>query len=78
SDEGLFYIKKLLLEARDQLAKNGLIILEADERQHGKLIAFAKRNDYDHRLTKGLILVFSLRKGYVKEGKENIIPVAKR
>ena len=73
-DEGLFYIKKLLQEAKSKLAKNGLIIVEADERQHEKLIAFAQRNDYNHRLTKGLILVFSLAKDF----RKNSIPVAKR
>jgi release factor glutamine methyltransferase len=74
SDEGLFYIKKLLQEAKSKLAKNGLVIVEADERQHKKLIEFAQRNDYNHRLTKGLILVFSLATDF----RKNSIPVAKR
>jgi len=73
SDEGLFYIKKLLLEAKNKLAKNGLVILEADPRQHQKIITFARRNEYEHRLTKGLILVFSLAKTF----RKNSIPVKK-
>jgi len=77
-DEGMFYIKKLLLEAKEQLTTNGLVIIEADERQHGKLIAFAKRNDYDHRLTKGLILVFSLNKEVIRALNSRRVIVAKK
>jgi release factor glutamine methyltransferase len=73
SDDGLFYIKKLMQESKIKLARNGLVIIEADERQHDKLIQWAKRNDFDHRLTKGLILVFSISKDYYK----NSITVAK-
>ncbi|MDR0979706.1 MAG: peptide chain release factor N(5)-glutamine methyltransferase [Candidatus Nomurabacteria bacterium] len=74
SDEGMFYIKKLLQEAKTKLTKSGLVIIEADTRQHAKLIDFADKNDYKHRLTKGLILVFSL----TKDIHENSVPVVKR
>ncbi|MCL2371744.1 peptide chain release factor N(5)-glutamine methyltransferase [Candidatus Saccharibacteria bacterium] len=77
-DEGLFYIKKLLQEVPTKLSRNGLVILEADERQHERLISFAKRNDFDHRLTKGLILVFSLSKDVAKAVNSNRISVAKK
>lgn len=54
SDDGLQLIKKLLQAAPSRLSKSGIIILEADRRQHEAIEAFAIKHGYKKRARKGL------------------------
>lgn len=58
SDNGLSLIKRLLAEASTKLAKQGVLLLEADVRQHSKIIQYAKKEHFRHIETRGLIVRF--------------------
>lgn len=60
SDNGLHLIKKLLKTAPSRISKNGIIILEADRRQHSDIIKFAQTLDYKKRAQEGLALALQL------------------
>lgn len=56
SDGGLKLIKKLLEAAPLRLTKTGIVILEADRRQHQAIIDFAAKLGYQKRARTGLVL----------------------
>lgn len=58
SDSGLSLIKKLLQSAGTHLTPSGVIILEADRRQHEAIEAFADSLGYKKRAQKGLAIAF--------------------
>jgi len=55
-DGGLKLIKKLLISARNHLNQRGLVILEADRRQHQAIISFAGGLGYGRHSQEGLAL----------------------
>lgn len=57
-DNGLFLIKKLIMQAESLLKTNGHLILESDRRQHEDIIAHAKQHSLKHVRTDGLITHF--------------------
>ena len=59
-DQGLYLIKKLLEQAATRLTSNGIIILEADTRQHKHIITFANHHGYILQRRKGFILALRL------------------
>lgn len=58
-DDGLQFIKQLLVQASTQLAPNGIILLEADPRQHQTIIEEADRHGLVLRTKKDFIVVLS-------------------
>ncbi len=46
ADHGLALIKRLIVEAKDHLLKNGVLLLELDTRQIPETIHFATQHDY--------------------------------
>lgn len=56
TDSGLMLIKKLILEASDLLPQEGVLLLEADIRQHDSIQLFAKSHGLRHVETRGLIV----------------------
>lgn len=58
SDNGLGLIKKLIVEASAKLTKQGVLLLEADARQHMDIIQYAKKKHFRHIETRGLIMWF--------------------
>lgn len=59
-DRGLALIHRCIIESLQALSSTGILILEADERQHQAIIDDATRHGYVHRETQGLGLVFSV------------------
>ena len=55
-DLGLSLITKLLRQAPDHLKPGGLLLCEADPRQHPAIIKFAKQAGLSHRVTRGFIV----------------------
>lgn len=55
-DDGLRLINKLIEQAEGRLAANGLLLLEADPRQHARLIKTAKSHGFALRDTRGFIV----------------------
>jgi len=58
-DHGLKLIKELLSSAKAKLSKNGLIVLEADTRQHAAIVSFATNAGYKLLETDGLAIALS-------------------
>lgn len=58
SNNGLALINRLLEEAPSRLSQSGLIFIEADQRQHGDIVAKAKSHNLSLADSQGLILVF--------------------
>lgn len=56
---GLALITKLIDQTESYLTANGLLLLEADPRQHAEIIDYAGRHGLLHRETDGFALVFS-------------------
>ena len=61
-DHGLQLIKKCILQSQQVLKREGLLLLEADRRQHTDIILFAKRHGLKREVVSGLII--GLRKAY--------------
>ena len=57
-DNGLELIKKLINQAISQLNPNGLLILEADPRQHDDITKYAAAANLDHIATDGYALCY--------------------
>lgn len=55
-DQGLALIAKLLEQAPDHLTTDGLLLCEADPRQHPAIIKLAKQFGLAHRETRGFIV----------------------
>lgn len=60
ADHGLGLIKQLLKQAPSRLAPQGVLLLEADERQHEALVKCAQAHGFTHLDTEGLALAFRL------------------
>lgn len=58
-DKGLDLIKRLTIQAQDTLFKDGLLLLEADPRQHKEIIDFSK--DYGFSLFKEQDYIIALK-----------------
>ena len=58
SDSGLHLIKRLLLQTPPHLIATGLLLIEADPRQHHTIIEEAKVHRLAHLKTDGFVLVF--------------------
>lgn len=58
--QGLALIMRLIRQAPDHLAPAGILILEADVRQHQAVINDARRHGFAHLETEGLALAFGL------------------
>lgn len=56
---GLALIESLVEQAEQRLADGGLLLLEADARQHQAIIAHAKSHNFTHTATRGLILALT-------------------
>lgn len=56
--DGLALINQLLTQAAQLLNNEGMILLEADERQHAAIIQSAHEQGLKHRSSLGLILLF--------------------
>ncbi len=61
ADHGLALIKQLIRQAPSRLAAGGLLLLEADDRQHAAIIKCAESHGFAHLETDGLALAFRLR-----------------
>ncbi len=57
-NNGLKLIKKLITQTSTSLHHQGFLVLEADNRQHAAIIAFAEHNSLEFVTKKDLILVF--------------------
>ena len=57
ADAGLKLIKELIDQATAKLLPAGLLLLEADTRQHQAIIDYARRQGFSYRETAGLIVV---------------------
>lgn len=58
-DNGLFLIRKLVIQAESLLKPDGHLVLESDRRQHNDIIADAKQHGFKHVHTEGLITHFT-------------------
>lgn len=57
-DNGLLLIKQLIKQVPDHLTRNGLLILEADPRQHQQIIGECGAHGFEHLKTEGFALAF--------------------
>ncbi len=57
-NEGLALIEKCISQSAQLLSKGGLLILEADPRQHDKIIAFAKKQGFSLHVADAFIVGF--------------------
>lgn len=55
-DRGLVLIKQLIDQASAHLLKEGYLMLEADPRQHAKIVSYAKTHGLSHHHTKDFIV----------------------
>ena len=53
---GLFLIEKCISQSIQLLEKNGLLLIEADPRQHNQIVTFAKKNGFSLYQKKGFIV----------------------
>lgn len=60
-ENGLFLIRKLIVQAQSLLKTDGHLILESDRRQHDAIIADAKQHGFKHVQTEGFITHFVRR-----------------
>ncbi len=60
AEHGLALINHLIAQAPSRLSPGGLLLLEADVRQHDALIKDATRHGFTHLETEGLALAFRL------------------
>lgn len=60
-DDGLALIKTLIEQSAGTLEKQGYLLLEADPRQHGDIIAYGHSHDHDWHQTDGFIVVLQRR-----------------
>lgn len=58
AEHGLALIKRLVHQAAKRLAPQGILLLEADERQHQTIISDATAHTLEHIATDGLALAF--------------------
>lgn len=56
NDNGLHLINKLIAQAAGQITPGGVLLLEADPRQHHDLITTAKSHGFHHVETRGFIV----------------------
>lgn len=58
SDDGLSLINRLLEETPSRLTEGGVMLIEADPRQHEAIVQRAKRKDFALQASRGFILQF--------------------
>lgn len=58
-DNGLELIKKLIVQCLEKLTSDGLLIIEADARQHNSIISYSEAKNLIHVESSGLALAFS-------------------
>ena len=61
AEHGLGLIKQLLVQAPAKLSPNGVLLLEADRRQHEEIIKDAVAHHLEHLETDGLALAFRIQ-----------------
>lgn len=58
SDNGLFFIKRLIDQCQDKLQPGGYLLLEADRRQHHAMTHYAQQHGLSPITTSGLIVLY--------------------
>ena len=61
NDEGLHFIKKIIIEAKHKLAPSGFLLIESDERQQPEIRKFARENNFEVIRTDGLITTLAFK-----------------
>jgi release factor glutamine methyltransferase len=61
---GMFLINKLVVQSQAALPTEGILLLEADPRQHQEIIALATRKDFLSLRTEGYCIVLRKKSGY--------------
>ena len=61
NDDGLQFIKRIIIEAKHKLNKGGFLLIESDIRQQADIRRFARDNDYEVERTDGLITTLGFR-----------------
>jgi release factor glutamine methyltransferase len=56
-DHGLSLINKLIDQAPAHLVEHGMLLLEADPRQHTAIITYAKKHGFSHSKTQDFVIV---------------------
>ena len=61
NDDGLQFIKRIIIEAKHKLNKGGFLLIESDIRQQADIRRFARDNGYEVERTDGLITTLGYR-----------------
>ena len=61
NDDGLQFIKRIIIEAKHKLNKGGFLLIESDIRQQANIRRFARDNGYEVERTDGLITTLGFR-----------------
>ena len=61
NDDGLQFIKRIIIEAKHKLNKGGFLLIESDIRQQADIRRFARDNGYEIERTDGLITTLGFR-----------------
>ena len=61
NDDGLQFIKRIIIEAKHKLNKGGFLLIESDIRQQADIRRFARDNGYEVERTDGLITTLGFR-----------------
>ena len=61
NDDGLQFIKRIIIEAKHKLNKGGFLLIESDIRQQADIRRFARDNGYEVERTDGLITNLGFR-----------------
>lgn len=61
NDDGLQFIKRIIIEAKHKLNKGGFLLIESDIRQQADIRQFARDNGYEVERTDGLITTLGFR-----------------
>ena len=61
NDDGLQFIKRIIIEAKHKLNKGGFLLIESDIRQQADIRRFARDNGYEVEKTDGLITTLGFR-----------------
>lgn len=64
---GLALIKTLIDQAASQLKANGVLILEADPRQHADIIKYAKKHGFSHHQASDFVVSLQKPKDYTRQ-----------
>ena len=61
NDDGLQFIKRIIIEAKHKLNKGGFLLIESDIRQQADIRRFARDNGYEVERTDGLVTTLGFR-----------------